>query len=514
MRPEALSTFAAAKTGAQAAPFAAGERIVAALQRKLGARLVETHISWVLLGAGQVWKIKKPVTLPFVDFSTLEARRRMCAEELQLNRRLAPSIYQAIVPVTGEPDDPVLGGSGPAIEWALVMRRFADGALFSERLAAGTLTPALVDKLAERLATFHAAAPRASAGTAYGSPARIAADTCHLLEGLAAHGVQTQAFETWARSQASALDGHWRARQREGWVREGHGDLHLANLFAEGDEATAFDGIEFDPAMRWIDVQADIAFTVMDLTAHGRTDLGFRFLDRWLAATGDHAGLAVLRYYLVYRALVRAMVATLHPPVTEAPDYLGLARHWIAPASGRLLLMHGVSGSGKSTIAEHLLERAGAVRLRSDVERKRLHGLAALARSGAGLGDGPYDAAGTEQTYAYLREAAHHALAAGWPVIVDATFLSEAPRRMFRALADQMRVPFSILHCEAPRDVLAVRLAQRAAAASDASEGGTEVLEHQLRTQQLLAEDELAHVLPLAGDIDALAAHWLAADAR
>jgi predicted kinase len=340
-----------------------------------------------------------------------------------------------------------------------------------------------------------------------------------VIEGLASHGASEAVapIEKWAQPQATTLRARWLQRQRDGKVREGHGDLHLANTVVLDDDATAFDCIEFDPALRWIDVQADIAFLVMDLIAHGRPDLAFRFLDRYLADTGDQGGLSVLRYYMVYRALVRAMVTRLRPAPpagTIGPDYLATARRLMVPPGARLLITHGVSGSGKSHAAERLLERCGAIRLRSDVERKRLHGLHALQGSASHLGAGIYSAEGSRRTYSRLRELASDALTAGWPVIVDAAFLQRPERDAFRDLARQLSVPFSILHCEAPPTLARARLRERATQANDPSEADAAVLEQQLRSAQPLHEEERVSVIDLpvdasSSDFDALAARWL-----
>ena len=503
------------RTAAVPRPLAQAAALVAALQQQLGARLVETHISWVLLTETQAWKIKKPLRLGFLDFGTLAERRRLCEEELRLNQRLAPSLYEAVVPITGTPRQPRIGGSGPALEVALQMRRFPDGALFSERLAAGRLGPAQIDALAQRLADFHQQAPVAPPDSPWGSAERVAADLQAVLRRLAEHDPRFVAanWRPWAQRAIGTLAPAWARRHAEGHVREGHGDLHLANLVCLGDEVTAFDALEFDPALRWTDVMADIAFPVMDLHAHGRPDLGFRLLDGWLAQGGDHDGLPVLRAYLAYRALVRAMVARLEPAGAAAgPDYLAAAAHWCRPGEPRLLITEGLPASGKSHLALALLERCGAIRLRSDVERKRLHGLPPLARSSSPPGAGLYTDAATRRTYARLLELAETALRAGWPVIVDAAFLRLAQRDSFRRLAHALGLPFAILRCEAPDAVLHSRLQRRRQQAGDPSEADAAVLAQARATQQPPAGHELPHAL-VAGpqpDPDTLAAAWCA----
>jgi aminoglycoside phosphotransferase family enzyme/predicted kinase len=492
-----------------AAALQASATLVAALARTLQARVVETHISWVLLAGEHAWKIKKPVRLGFLDFGTLAQRERLCHEELRLNRRLAPTLYLAVEPIGGTPQAPALGDT-PAIEVALKMQRFPDGALFSERLAAGSLHGRIVDRLAQRLAAFHRDAPVAPAGSPYGGAAAIGAEFGQLLGDLAARGADVTDLRAWADARRAALHAAFEARLAGGFVREGHGDLHLANLIVLGDDdATAFDGIEFDPALRWIDIQADIAFPVMDFVAHGRRDLAFRFLDHWLAETGDHAGLGVLPVHVVARALVRALVARLRPGST-GPDYLAVARQWCSPPGARLLITHGLSGSGKSHAAAQLLEAVGAIRLRSDVERKRLHGLRPLEVSPPAQRQTLYGVDASRRTFDRLHALADAALRAGWPVIVDAAFLRAAERDAFRDLARSLAVPFAILHCEAPAQVLHERLQARAARGDDPSEADAQVLAMQQRIEQPLRVDERAMALDAADGIAAIARRWLA----
>lgn len=493
------------------------------LQSSLGrtVQLIETHISWVLLDGQHAWKIKKPLRLGFLDFSQLAVRRHYCEEELRLNRRLAPSLYLDVVAVRGSRTAPRLDGAGEAIEYAVRMTQFAPGALFSERLGAGTLDACLLDQLALRLAAFQAAAPSAGGETPWGSAARIQADTAQVLAGLESRSCDVAGMRQCCEARALALAARFEARKVQGWVREGHGDLHLSNVVVLDDEVTAFDCIEFDPGLRWIDVQCDIAFLTMDLHANGRRDLAFRFLDRWLECSGDHAGLEVLRYYEVYRALVRALVSGIRSAQGGAgrgPDYLGLAQRLARPAQARLLITHGLSGSGKSFVSARLLEAAGAIRLRSDVERKRLFGLRALDDSASRIGADIYTPEATRRTYARLRASADLALRAGYAVIVDAAFLRQHERDDFRALAHEVGVPFTILHCRAGPELLRDRVRARGVRKDDASEADLAVLERQLASHDALRAEERALAIEVdsacALDPAALAARWLARDPR
>jgi aminoglycoside phosphotransferase family enzyme/predicted kinase len=493
-----------------------------ALRRQLEAstgqpvECLQTHISSLLLTHELVYKFKKPLRLPFVDFSTAQRREQCCRDELRLNRRLAPSLYLRVVPVAGPVSAPHLGGEGTPIDHAVCMRRFPAGALLSQRLAEGRLLPEHIDALALRLAQFHAAAPHAAPQSPFGSPASVESRLQAVLDQLAAQHADASPVGAWALARCAALHEVLAQRKADGAVREVHGDLHLANTVVLADgEVTAFDCIEFDPALRWIDVMEDIAFTCMDLKARGRPELAWRLLDAYLQHGGDHAGLQVLRFYEVGRALVRALVGQLTPPggSAAAVDYLACARRLVQEGDRgpRLALTCGVSGSGKSVLAAQLLEVTGAVRLRSDVERKRLFGLAPLHRSRE-AGVDLYTAEATQRTFEQLRERAQRALQAGYPVIVDAAFLRRAERDRFRQLAGELGVPFVVFHCTAGLRTLRERVADRAAVGADPSEATPEVLARQLEQQEAPAADERAWTLqvdterPL--DLAALSARW------
>jgi predicted kinase len=292
------------------------------------------------------------------------------------------------------------------------------------------------------------------------------------------------------------------ARKRDGFIRECHGDLHLGNLAWVDDQLLVFDCLEFNPELRWIDIMSEVAFCFMDLMQHGHADWAWLFLNLWLENTGDHAGLALLRYYAVYRAMVRVKVAVLRAGQTagashdgalaDARALLQLATALTRPLPLRLDITHGLSGSGKTTVTHRLMQLPGAIRLRSDVERKRLGGLDALARSGSAVGEQLYAADATRRTYGHLARLAGEILDAGWPVIADATFIARWQRDLLRAQAQSRGVQFHILDFQVPVATLRERIIARSRSGNDASEADLTVLQHQLDSEEPLTADERA----------------------
>jgi uncharacterized protein len=462
--------------------------VVETLAARLGAQVIETHISWVLLVGDTAYKLKKPVRLPFVDYSSLERRHHFCEEEVRLNRRLAAGLYLGVSRVSGPPHAPDIDGPGDTLDYAVRMRRFPQEALFSAQAAAGTLNEADVDRFAQRLAAFHEGAPVSRQA---GSPASDLAHRMHaVLEASAPllGGAEREELASWIAAQAASVAPLWAARRAAGHVREGHGDLHLANILSLDGDVMAFDCIEFDVGLRCIDVIEEVAFPLMDFAAHGVPGLGWRFLDAWLERTGDHEGLPGLRLCVVYRALVRAMAEHLRQPHSaRAHRYAAQALQWARGTPPRLFITFGLPGSGKTFASQRLLQARGAIRIRSDVERKRLFGLDALARSQA-QGLSIYTPEATRLTYGRLLSLAAALLAAGLSVVLDAAFLRRDERRQARAVADAAGVPFTIVACEAPAAVLRQRLAARI---GDASEADAAVLDRLASAVEPLDASEL-----------------------
>jgi hypothetical protein len=479
---------------------------------------IETHISTVLLAGEYAYKLKKPVDLGFLDFTTLDARRRYCEQELRLNRRTAPQLYLDVLPITGTAEAPRLGGDGRPIDYAVRMRRFAAADLLDERARAGLLDAAGIDRLAAAIAAFHLRAPRVEASSPLGTAGVVGRWMLGNIDGMREHvrsGADRARLDALAAWTDRVLEGRaaaLQARHRDGFVRECHGDLHLGNIVLVDGEPVPFDCIEFNDELRCIDVLSDVAFTVMDLLDRRQPRLAWRLLNAYLEATGDYGGVPLLRPYAVYRALVRAKVALIRaqqPAVAptlrvhqhgDFADHLALAEALAQSAAPLLIVMHGLSGSGKTLVAQHLLERLGAVRIRSDVERKRMFGLGPTDRVDADLRAELYGGEATRATYDRLGAGARSIVDGGFTALVDAAFLRRAERDDFRALARQLGARFAIVECRAPAAVLRARLAARATADRDASDATVDVLERQLASGEGVAGDERKYTFSVDTD--------------
>lgn len=473
--------------------------------------VIETHISIVLLTGEYAYKFKKPVDLGFVDFTDLERRRFYCAEELRLNRRLAPDLYLDVITLGGTIDSPKLN-EAPAIEYCVKMRQFPHSAELQNVLAKGEVTQDDFAVLARTIAAFHDSADAVSADSVYGTAEAVCKQCLDNFGTIGAGfrdldmSADLKALRQWTEKELDRCASHIASRHDNGRVRECHGDMHVTNLIWLDNRIQVFDCIEFNEAFRRIDVMSEIAFLLMDLDMRGRSDLGRVFLNSYLEAGGDYAGLSLLPLFRVYHSMVRAKVAWLRAGQGNADEalrerfagHIRLARRYIEPVmTPAVIITRGFSGSGKTTVTAGLIPATGAIRVRSDVERKRLEGMSASERSHSGIGQGLYDPAHTEQTYERLAECAESVIKAGRPVIVDATFLQADQRLRFRNLARSLDVPFRILDCQAPVSVLRERISSRAQQGHDASEADAAVLDRQLTSAEDLSSAEKEFVVEL-----------------
>jgi len=455
--------------------------------------VIETHISWLLLTGDYAYKIKKPVNFGFLDFTTLEQRRYCCEEELRLNQRLAPDIYQAVVPISGSTDAPRLGDDSAPIEYAVRMRQFESGRRLDQLLERHQFQAKWIDVLAAQIAEFHKRIPFVSPDSPWGEPDTIAGAVFDnyrhidrtLLE--AADLELLDRLEAQTRERFDALRDTMVARKRTGRVRECHGDLHLGNVTLYHNQLRLFDCIEFNLQFRWIDTICDLAFLLMDLEANGQFRWANRCLNLYLELSGDYEGLVLLNFYKAYRSMVRAKVAMLgdRPDVKAFRHYLHLTERYCTPKPPFLLLMHGVSGSGKSYLSKRLFEAMGAVRIRSDVERKRIY-RSASRREKLEL----YGSDMNLRTFNRLLDTTRTMLRAGTSVVVDATFIRLRGRSLFRQMAERERVPMRIIGCRCDRNLIEARLKRRAEEGSDPSDADVEVMRHQLEILQPISAEE------------------------
>jgi aminoglycoside phosphotransferase family enzyme len=479
--------------------------------------LVETHISWVLLTGSYAYKVKKPVNLGFLDFSSLEDRRHFCEEEVRINRRTASDLYLGVVPIGQTPDGPRFGAE-PPVEFAVRMHQFPHEARLDRCLKAGRLGAEEMRRLAFSIASFHATLlPRLDNDPDFEveravRPARN--NFKHLDPRVFGDEEQQRlaVIEAWTLAQASALTPAFKARARSGAVRECHGDLHLENLLWLDGQFVPFDAIEFNPNLRWIDIANDIAFLAMDLLARGRSDLAHLLLGAWLEVNGDYDSLEVIRFFLVYRSMVRAVVSAIRSgqAVETAADsarpsaerYIQIAADLVDTPTPNLVLMHGFSGSGKTWFSDRLVQSLPAFRVRSDLERKRPEADTGGQPEQGGIGVGMYGNEAIDQTYRRMAGHCRTGLKAGFNMIADATFLHQRHRLWFTGLAEALGVRCWLLDCTAPEQVLRDRIRRRTETRGDASDADRAVLEHQLSHFDPLSQAEGMTVVTLQHDSD------------
>ncbi len=459
--------------------------------------LRETHISWVFLTGDWAYKVKKPRNLEFLDYSSLDARKHFCEEELVLNRRFAPKLYMEVVPIC-EQRGLHIGGSGPVVEYAVKMRQFDDDELLSNIAERDGLEPGLIRELGALLAHTHAGLDPVYPDTGAGTPLAMQDAMVQNFEQIEAYnlGVEVRAelqqVKRWATQRLAFYMPAMIRRISQGFVKDCHGDLHLGNIARIDGALCFFDCIEFSDNFRIMDSIAEAAFLVMDCQARGLEAEANQLLNDYLEYSGDYEGLALLDWYRCYYAIVRAKVNLLRIEDRQQDDladtqayqdfrrYLDLALSYTLESDKFLAIGYGVSGSGKSTVAMQVAQHTGAIRVRSDVERKRLFNLAPESSSYSNVEGGIYTSEAGKRTFARLQSLAGIVVQAGFPCIVDATFLRRKQRKPFRKLAEVLDVPFIVLHCKASKRKLRERITLRNSQSVDASEADVVVMEKQL----------------------------------
>ncbi|MCW8887090.1 MAG: AAA family ATPase [Motiliproteus sp.] len=468
-------------------------------------QLLETHISWILLTGPYVYKIRKPVDFGFLDFTSLEKRLDDCQEELRLNPRLSPQLYCGLAVIYGSAEAPSFHSSEDfdrPIEYAVKMRQFEQSSLLSEMDSKGDLKQAHIDNMAEILAKFHQSIPVAPLDSSFGSPDTLWSVISQNFEQIRPRLLDDSdrkllnQLENWSQQQFQQLRPQILQRKQDGYIREGHGDLHLGNIAIYNNEICPFDCIEFNPKYRWVDTLNDTAFLLMDLEARGHHHFARRLLDRYLECSGDYLAIPLLKLFKAYRTMVRAKVTLLSAPDLNPSSmqtyrrYAQLASDYTQKIPASLILMHGVSGSGKSWLSSRLLQQQEFIRLRSDVIRKQLK-FSEIA------GADKYNHQAIAHVYQQLLAIARHLLGAGCSVVVDATFLKQDQRSPFIELAQQLKLPLHIIACVGNQQQLRDRILSRSQT-DDPSEATVHVMQAQLADQHAFSETEQ----PLVIEVD------------
>ena len=470
--------------------------------------MIQTHVSWLFLTDNHVYKIKKPVDFGFLNFTTIDRRRFYCNEEIKYNRRLCPDIYLGVVEVREFGDGAAFHGDGPVIDYAVKMKRLPAEGMLDGLVLRNQVSIADIQNIVRTIAEFHKNAATSADIAAHGTMARIMFNWQENFDQMTPFvdrilpATELAVIREWVTNFADEHAAFFDHRVSTGYIRECDGDIHLENICLVGDKAYIFDCIEFSERLRCCDTAADLAFLLMDLDFHKRSDLSREALAAYLQTTQDTGMPPLLGFYKVYRAFVRGKVASLHLNDVEADqqeeiaqqarNYFRLARGYIEQTRLRptLFITCGLMGSGKSTIAEQLAFEQGIACFSSDRIRKKLAGLQPDTRVHAAFQEGLYSPQASRATYAKLRLLAADELANGRSVIIDACFTQHDDRNLCRELAQQHGARFVILHIHCSEPENRRRLASRSETRRSVSDGRLELLASQNSAFEIPLDEE------------------------
>ena len=481
--------------------------------------LVQTHVSYIFLTDRYAYKIKKPVDFGFLNFSTIDRRRFYCNEEVRLNRRLCPDMYEGVVELRETPSGAAFHGCGAVIDYAVKMKRLPADRMLDRLVDAGTVEHGTMRRISAVIAEFHRSALTSPAIAEYGRLERIMFnwqenfDQIIPFENLTLPAHERELIRSWVATFASEHEIMFQQRVDDGFIRECDGDIHLENICLDDGSVQIFDCIEFNERFRCCDTAADIAFLLMDLDYHGRHDLSDDVIDEYVSRTGDQGLVELVDFYKIYRAFVRGKVESfrlndsgINPDEQSlagkrATRYFRLARGYIERRRFKpaLFITCGLMGSGKSTLAAQLAFELGIPSFNSDAVRKQIMGLAPGSPVRDAFGEGLYDRQSTEATYAELLNQAENHLRKGAAVVIDASFMHKAQRTSFAMLSKRCAVPFIILHVACSETENKRRLQEREASGKSVSDGRLELLA--LQANNFEAPDETEGTLiPLSAN--------------
>ena len=476
-------------------------------------RVLDTHASWVILTGKYAYKIKKSVDFGFLDYTTLEKRKKYCKLEFVLNQPLAGELYIGVLAIINKDDEIILKPidnvteSDNVIEYTLKMHEFSQEELFISLIKKPhKIKKYHIDNLAAQIAEFHIKAENNLPNESFGEPEQIKQPVIENFTHIRELLTEQEDFDNlekiakWAKNFYEKRFEHFVKRKENKLIRACHGDMHLGNIILHKNKPIIFDCIEFNKEFHWIDIIADVGFLIMDLDFNNNDVYSYRLLNKYLHHTGDYQSLAVLPYYLSYRAIVRAKINLLQKDkgteyYEQYRKYIDLALKYTTKPIPTLVITHGASGSGKTYISRLLSETYQLIHVSSDIERKRLANLHPYERAND---TNIYNKDFTVKTYDKLLQEAKFLLKTGYSVVVDATFLKKEYRDKFYELTQELGAKFGIASLENDPEILKSRITKRAQNPNNVSDATHDVLEKQLEAQDPLSELEEKHCLDLS----------------